>query len=108
MKIIRETLLEIEKLTRFIGYILGISGLFMWTILTIMCFEAINNINNRLAPDSLKIRNLRDLGMIDFAHHMVNFIYLSFMGIIIASIFILVATRKFKELNQLIKENKKL
>ncbi len=105
MKIIRETLLEIEKLTRFIGYILGISGLFMWTILTIMGFEAINNM---LAPDSLKIRNLRDLGMIDFAHHMVNFSYLSSMGIIIASIFILVATRKFKELNQLIEENKKL
>lgn len=98
MKIWKLLKLEVEKLIRWFAYLIGIGSSVISAQLCIVIYNVMEknkNINSdRIDADMTK-------------SDLVLFI-LCFIIPLIISIFILVATRKFKELNQLIEENKKL
>lgn len=90
--------LEIEKLIRWFAYLIGIVSSVISALLCIVTFTVMEKNKNINSERIDSVMTKSDL---------VLYILCVIIPLII-SIFILVATRKFKELNQLIEENKKL
>jgi hypothetical protein len=90
--------LEVEKLIRWFAYLIGIGSSFISALICIATFTVMEKNKNINSDRFDAFMTKSDL-----------VIYILCVIIpLLCSIFTLVATRKFKELNQLIEENKKL
>ncbi len=90
-------ILEVEKLIRWFALVIGIGSSVISAMLCIATFnimEQMKNLNSEKTDGFTKTDSV--------------LAFLCVFTPLVISIFILIATRKFKELNQLIEENKKL
>jgi hypothetical protein len=90
--------LELEKLIRWFAYLIGIGSS---VCSALVCVATFNAMENKITFNSEKIDASNTKSDLVFA-------ILCVIIPLLISTFILVVTRKFKELNQLIEENNKL
>lgn len=90
--------LNIELFFRWIALVFGFGA----SLINIFIYVKFFNLLNELNIDSVNIEKIND------PFSFINPILIWMQFPVVISTFILVATRKFKELNQLIEENKKL
>ena len=98
MKYFNLFILEFEKLIRWFAYLIGIGSSVCSALIFVATF---NLMENKITFNSERVD----------AMHTKSDLVLAILCVIIPlliSTFILVVTRKFKEINQLIEENKKL